>query len=57
MGRGRTLVRGTVLLSLSGLALRALGVFFHAWLAGRIGAEGLGVLQLVLSVGGRENRL
>ncbi|MBQ1678776.1 MAG: hypothetical protein II062_04505 [Oscillospiraceae bacterium] len=52
MGRGRTLVRGTVLLSLSGLALRALGVFFHAWLAGRIGAEGLGVLQLVLSVGG-----
>lgn len=52
MGRGRTLVRGTVLLSLSGLALRGLGVLFHSWLAGRIGAEGLGVLQLVLTVGG-----
>ena len=43
-------MRGTVLLSLSGLALRGLGVLFHSWLAGRIGAEGLGVLQLVLTV-------
>ena len=52
MGKGRTLVRGTLLLTVSGLALRALGVLFQAILAGRIGAEGMGVLQLILTVGG-----
>lgn len=52
MGKGRTLVRGTLLLALSGLALRAVGVWFQSFLAGRIGAEGMGLLQLVLTVGG-----
>ena len=52
MGKGRTLIRGTLLLTLSGLALRGLGVLFQAVLAGRIGAEGMGVLQLILTVGG-----
>ncbi|MBQ1411342.1 MAG: oligosaccharide flippase family protein [Oscillospiraceae bacterium] len=45
-------MRGTLLLTLSGLALRGLGVLFQAILAGRIGAEGMGVLQLILTVGG-----
>lgn len=52
MGKGRTLVRGTLLLALSGLALRGLGVWFQSFLAGRVGAEGMGLLQLVLTVGG-----
>ncbi len=52
MGKGRTLIRGTLLLTLSGLALRGLGVLFQTWLAKRIGAEGMGVLQLILTVGG-----
>ena len=52
MGKGRTLVRGTLLLTLSGLALRGLGVLFQSFLAKRVGAEGMGVLQLILTVGG-----
>ena len=52
MGRGRTLVKGTLLLTLSGLALRGLGVLFQTILARRIGAEGMGILQLILTVGG-----
>ena len=52
MGKGRTLIRGTLLLTVSGLALRGLGVLFQSILAGRIGAEGMGVLQLILTVGG-----
>ena len=52
MGKGRTLIRGTLLLTLSGLALRGLGVLFQALLAKRAGAAGMGLLQLVLTVGG-----
>ena len=52
MGKNRTLVRSTLLLTLSGLLLRGLGVLFQSVLAARVGAEGMGVLQLVLTVGG-----
>ena len=52
VGKGRTLIRGTLLLTLSGLALRGLGVLFQALLAKRAGAAGMGLLQLVLTVGG-----
>lgn len=52
MGKERTLVRGTLLLTCSGLLLRGLGVLFQSVLAARVGAEGMGVLQLVLTVGG-----
>lgn len=52
VGKGRTLIRGTLLLTLSGLALRGLGVLFQSFLAKRVGAEGMGVLQLILTVGG-----
>ena len=52
MGKGRTLVRATLLLTLSGLALRGLGVWFQTVLARRVGAEGMGLMQLVLTVGG-----
>ena len=50
--KGRTLIRGTALLALSALTLRGVGVLFQRVLAGRIGAEGMGILQLVLTVGG-----
>lgn len=52
MKKGRTLVRGTLLLTASGLALRGIGVLFQSILTRRIGAEGMGLLQLVLTVGG-----
>jgi len=52
VGKGRTLIRGTLLLTLSGLAMRGLSVLFQAVLAERIGAEGMGILQLILTVGG-----
>ena len=52
MAKGRTLVKGTLLLTASGLALRGLGVLFQAVLVKRMGAEGMGLLQLVLTVGG-----
>ena len=52
MRKGRTLVKGTLLLTASGLLLRGLGVLFQSVLAARVGAEGMGVLQLVLTVGG-----
>lgn len=51
MGKGRTLVKGTLLLAGSGLALRGLGILFHRILAGRIGAEGMGLMQLIWTVG------
>ena len=49
--RNRPMVKNTLLLTASILALRALGVGFQGYLSGRIGAEGMGVLQLVLTVG------
>ena len=52
MGKGRTLVKGTLLLAASGLALRGLGILFHTVLARRIGAEGMGLMGLIWTVGG-----
>ena len=49
--RGRTLVRGTLWLAAGGLALRAMGVLFQTYLSGKIGAEGMGLMQLVWTVG------
>ena len=48
---GRTLVRGTLLLAGSGLALRGLGILFHTVLTRRIGAEGMGLMGLIWTVG------
>ena len=51
MRKGRTLIRGTLMLAGSGLALRGFGVLFQMYLNRRIGAAGMGLLQLVLTVG------
>ena len=39
------------MLSLSGLLLRLMGMGYQIWLSGRLGAEGMGLMQLVLTVG------
>lgn len=45
------LARNTALLTASTLVMRLLGLMYQVWLAGRIGAAGIGLFQLVLSAG------
>lgn len=47
---GKRLVYNTALLTGSSLLMRCIGMAFQAWLAGRIGATGIGLFQLVMSV-------
>ena len=46
----RRLVYNTALLTLSSLLMSGIGMAFQVWLAARIGAAGLGLYQLTLSV-------
>ena len=48
---GKKLAVNTALLTVASLVMRCLGLFYQVWLAGRIGAAGIGLFQLVLSVG------
>ena len=41
-----------LLLTLANLLLRAIGMGFQVYLAGQVGAAGIGLMQLVLTVGG-----
>ncbi len=50
MSRPQSLVHGTLLLTAANLALRGSSMCFQVYLAGRIGAAGIGLLQLILSV-------
>ena len=50
MGKRRSLLRGALMLTCVNLLLRFGGTAFQVWLSGRIGAAGIGLLQLVLSV-------
>lgn len=50
MKKGNALLRGALLLTAVNLLLRFGSTAFQVWLSGRIGAEGIGLLQLVLSV-------
>ena len=43
-------LKNAAVLTVSGLLLRFLGVIFKVWLAARIGAEGVGLYQIVFSV-------
>lgn len=47
---GSPIVRGTLLLTAANLLLRLAGMSFQVYLSGRIGAAGVGLLQLILSV-------
>ena len=46
-----SLVKNTLLLTLSNLAIRLASMLFQVYLADRIGAAGLGLMQLISSVG------
>ena len=46
----RRLVYNTLLLTGTSLLMQAIGMAFQAWLAGRVGAGGIGLYQLTLSV-------
>ena len=52
MRRKRTIVCNALLLTAVNLLLRFTSTSFQVYLSGRIGAAGIGLLQLVLSVGG-----
>lgn len=48
--KGKNLLTGALMLTGVNLLLRFAGTGFQVWLSGRIGAAGIGLLQLVLSV-------
>ena len=48
---GKQLFRNTALLTVSSLVMRCVGMLWQIWLTGRIGAAGIGLFQLVMSVG------
>ena len=50
MESGKKLLRGALMLTCVNLLLRFGGTAFQVWLSGRIGAAGLGLLQLIMSV-------
>ncbi len=43
-------IKNTVIVVFTGLILRVVGMFFKVWLAEKIGAEGIGLYQLIFSV-------
>lgn len=47
----RSIVYGTIMLTAVHLLLRLIGTSFQVYLSGKIGAEGIGLLQLTLSAG------
>jgi len=48
--RDKNLAFNTALLTVSGLAMRFVGMIWQVWLAARIGEAGIGLFQLILSV-------
>ena len=50
MKKGNSLLGGALMLTAVNLLLRFAGTGFQVWLSGRIGAAGIGLLQLILSV-------
>lgn len=51
MALGARLIKNTAMLTASSLLVRIIGLTFQVWLAGRIGSAGIGLFQLVMSVG------
>lgn len=51
MSKGKPIFYSALLLTLVNLLLRLAGTSFQVYLSSRIGAEGIGLLQLVMSVG------
>ncbi|MCD8100773.1 MAG: oligosaccharide flippase family protein [Oscillospiraceae bacterium] len=46
----RKMARNTAVLTVSSVFMRCIGMAYQVWLAGRIGAAGIGLFQLVMSV-------
>ncbi len=46
----KKLLQNTVVLTLSGIIMRCVGLSYQVWLAGRIGSDGIGLFQLIASV-------
>lgn len=47
---GKRFVRNAAVMTLASILMRLIGMAFQVWLAGRIGASGIGLYQLVMSV-------
>ena len=52
MGKGKTIFYNALMLTAVNLLLRFVSTSFQVYLSGKIGPKGIGLLQLVLSVGG-----
>lgn len=50
MFKDKQLVKNTVLITASSLAMRFVGMVWQVWLVGRIGQVGIGLFQLIMSV-------
>lgn len=50
MGKVQTYLKNAAILTVTGLLLRGAGMVFRIYIAGQIGAEGMGLYQLILTV-------
>ena len=50
MHTNRRLIVNTALMTGSSIVMRCIGLVFQAWIVGHIGAAGIGLYQLVMSV-------
>lgn len=50
MNRTRAVLLNTALLTATSLLMRAVGMMFQVWLSNKIGAAGIGLFQLIMSV-------
>lgn len=48
--RGKLYMKNAAVLTLSGFALRVLGMVFRVLIAGTLGGEGMGLYQLILAL-------
>ena len=50
MSRAHTLIKGTLILTMTGLATRMMGFFYRIFLSHAFGEEGVGLYQLIFPV-------
>lgn len=50
MGRGKRMLKNTILLTGTSLLMRTVGISFQVYLTKKIGASGIGLFQLIMSV-------
>lgn len=50
MATGRSIAQSTLLLTLANLAMRGVSMLFQVYLTGQVGAAGIGLLQLIMTV-------